>query len=884
MPRPLIRVDLSASARHFRHVTVQPGVFLLDKASVHSRLVQKWLGPLAAQEAWDGETVMFFVRGADGALPEIVDCRPATAAELRGRLHPKLEQIQVALQKAQPQTASERNLHRIISALLQEQIDRLDAEDPSSAFFVYRDDRRHQRLAWCWGYRPAGPAPASAVVCSDAGCLLLSLVGPETAAACARCGRALGRTRKSAKRAVVLLAILLLALLGASLYAWRKASLEQPLAQVAEAKNSPEPKPEGPPPKEPIAVATSKTAANALETRAGASPVAKNEKRPIREEKAPVKVPEPIIVERPREVVQPVARKAGPSVEFFGIRAEAGSVGFVVDCSGSMSGQRLERTKAELLESLLALDPSQTFYIVFFNGGPIPMSGQPRSPVSARPLEKVRAFKWVQGIMADDGTEPESSVQMVGQMKPNVIYLLSDGEFGAFSPGTIGSLRADKITVHTVAFEDESGAQRLREIAQQTGGTYRFVPPGDLPPHHELMLATRLAVLLIGALADAPPSDRQQLRQALSELCDRQDFGPDPNASRSEAKQAAEAWTTWWVENRLVPAFQNLSQDDLIKEFQNPLALRRRAALIAARAKNLDLPGPYIACLEDPDSQVRQAARAALIMLSGGEDHGPEPEATDVDRAKSVALWKAWWQRRKEKEAQAAAKALAEVKEKEQREKEQREQAEAKALAEAKEKEQRDRERREQAREKALAEARERQKRREQLNALSTASPDALRAAFAHADPEMRRAALAAARQRRLPNWDDYINALGDASPEVRQEARQCLADLAQGRANFGPRPGANDADWAAAAQQWKAWRKGQFERQSQQAAGDFTLANNALRSYRQSQLTDAESRDLVRRNFQKIIDAYPGTPAAHEAQQKLDLPELRGASTVSKP
>ena len=276
-------------------------------------------------------------------------------------------------------------------------------------------------------------------------------------------------------------------------------------------------------------------------------------------------------------------QQAKKEVTFFGIKSEAGSVGFAVDCSGSMAGSRIERTKAELAESIVALDPQQTFYLSFFQSGPIPMSGEPRAPVPASPLEKVRAVGWMKGIPADDGTQPESMVRMLAAMKPRVIYLLSDGEFPELSGETFQVLVANRIAVNTVAFEDESGAQRLREIAEKTGGTYRFVPPAALPPHHRLLADTRLALLLIDALDDPPPNDTQALRKALVELCDHQDFGPQPNAAPPDVARAADAWTQWWVEKRLFPAFVHLSEAELRKELREPQAVLRWGDLVTAR-------------------------------------------------------------------------------------------------------------------------------------------------------------------------------------------------------------------------------------------------------------------------------------------------------------
>lgn len=518
---------------------------------------------------------------------------------------------------------------------------------------------------------------------------------------------------------------------------------------------------------------------------------------------AAVPPPPPAVARTPKE--------EEPAVSFFGIKAKARSVGFVVDCSGSMEGSRLARTKAELAESIFALRPQQEFYVSFFNDVPIPMSDPPRTPVPATPIAKVRMFRWLSGITSDGGTNPEPSIQMVGDMKPGAIFLLSDGEFSPLGDQTFQLLKSGNIAVHTVAFEDDAGAQLLSDIAKQTGGTYRFVPAEELPPHMELRLESRLADLLIDALDDPPPSDNQQLRQALGELCDGQDFGPLAGAGPAEIKRSADKWTDWWVEHRLLPVLREISQESLARELRDPLALWRLTALQAAQQQRLDVPGEYVTALADSDVRVQQAARAGLIALSG-EDYGPEPQASQVEHARSIARWTDWL------------------------------------------------------------------KRRRSVEDLATADPGALAAAVHDPDPATRRAALEAIRTRKLPLWDPLFDALTDSSPECRQLARQALNQLSGGQ-DFGPLPGAGNADWAATARKWKDWRAAELDRErarqieaaEQKARNLLDMANRLLRKQRaEGTLNDPEARDLLRKRYQAIIDQFSGTPSAAEAQRQL--------------
>ena len=280
----------------------------------------------------------------------------------------------------------------------------------------------------------------------------------------------------------------------------------------------------------------------------------------------------------------------------------------------------------------MGLDSGQKFYITFFSDGPVPMSEEPRFPVQALPAEKVRTFKWLKTIHPLSGTEPQSSVEMLANMKLPTMYLLSDGDFGPLSPETYRLLKDNKVTVNTVAFEDPEGKVRLAEIARNTGGKSRYVPVSKVRPPDENQMELRLACWLIDGLRAPPPSDPQPYRDGLRELAEgQQDFGPQPNAPPPDVRRAADDWLDWWAKNRILPSQQNYRPDDLLKELNAPLSV------------------------------LRQAARLSLIERCG-EDCGPPPDASDVERAQSVAKWRDCLKKKEEAE-QAAALAKREAEE-----------------------------------------------------------------------------------------------------------------------------------------------------------------------------------------------------------------------------
>jgi hypothetical protein len=73
----------------------------------------------------------------------------------------------------------------------------------------------------------------------------------------------------------------------------------------------------------------------------------------------------------------------------------------------------------------------------------------------------------------------------------------------------------------------------------------------------------------------------------------------------------------------------------------------RRAAALAAGQRKLPWGPELIALLDDEEAAVCQAARQALVQLSGGMDFGPEAKATPQERAAASSRWYKWWTTRR---------------------------------------------------------------------------------------------------------------------------------------------------------------------------------------------------------------------------------------------
>ena len=85
----------------------------------------------------------------------------------------------------------------------------------------------------------------------------------------------------------------------------------------------------------------------------------------------------------------------------------------------------------------------------------------------------------------DRGRAPYDALPFALDLAPDVIFLLSDGEF----PQRIEDLlkQANRVDnefgdndpisiIHTIGYHSREGESRMRRIAEQNGGQYRHVP------------------------------------------------------------------------------------------------------------------------------------------------------------------------------------------------------------------------------------------------------------------------------------------------------------------------------------------------------------------------------------------------------------------------
>jgi len=171
---------------------------------------------------------------------------------------------------------------------------------------------------------------------------------------------------------------------------------------------------------------------------------------------------------------------SGGAASFFGLDARGNSFVYVVDYSGSMYMLgKIQAAKNELIRSIQALSGAQKFYVIFFDSRHQAMPSERLVPATA---ENKRTYgQWVEQTNGGGGTNPLQAMELALSLKPNAIWLMTDGMFECSDDMILGLIRTNnpgrRIQVHAIAFFENAGEPILKQIAEENRGKYRFVPP-----------------------------------------------------------------------------------------------------------------------------------------------------------------------------------------------------------------------------------------------------------------------------------------------------------------------------------------------------------------------------------------------------------------------
>ncbi len=165
-------------------------------------------------------------------------------------------------------------------------------------------------------------------------------------------------------------------------------------------------------------------------------------------------------------------------VEFMDVVATGRRFCIIADTSGSMDGDKLEFVKDEILETIASMKPTARFQVVFFSSHAIPF------PAGGwlHPRRKYEDLKtWLkEEIYASGSTNPMPACELVFTLEPppDAIFFMTDGLFPADVVEKVAALQRTtrkQVVIHTISFISRDAEVHMREIARNSGGTYRHV-------------------------------------------------------------------------------------------------------------------------------------------------------------------------------------------------------------------------------------------------------------------------------------------------------------------------------------------------------------------------------------------------------------------------
>ncbi len=174
----------------------------------------------------------------------------------------------------------------------------------------------------------------------------------------------------------------------------------------------------------------------------------------------------------------------GSGPQFFGLGGEARAarrIVYVVDRSGSMMGV-FDDLRTELKNSIDRLRKSQKYHVIFYSTDP-PVEAPPARLVNAIRASKERTFAFIDETQPAGMTQPIEAMRRAFQLKPDLIYFLSDGdipEAELLKANLLEWNRDEDVRIFTIAYVSPAGRQLLEEIAREHNGSFRFVSEYDL--------------------------------------------------------------------------------------------------------------------------------------------------------------------------------------------------------------------------------------------------------------------------------------------------------------------------------------------------------------------------------------------------------------------
>ncbi len=171
----------------------------------------------------------------------------------------------------------------------------------------------------------------------------------------------------------------------------------------------------------------------------------------------------------------------------------------VMDVSGSMSGEKIEQAKAALHQLLGTLSPDDRFRLLSFSGA---VSAHDSDWSSPRGRGLARARSWVDGLVADGGTNIEAALREAFRLESPrdrlpVVLFLTDGlpSVGSESPEELAGIAetgAGRARVFAFGMGHDVNTRLLDRLGEAGRGDTDYVEPGENVERAFSLLAAKI--------------------------------------------------------------------------------------------------------------------------------------------------------------------------------------------------------------------------------------------------------------------------------------------------------------------------------------------------------------------------------------------------------
>ena len=82
---------------------------------------------------------------------------------------------------------------------------------------------------------------------------------------------------------------------------------------------------------------------------------------------------------------------------------------------------------------------------------------------------------WLEKAQTSGGTEPQEAMRIALALKPDVVFLLSDGDIPPETRAIV-TRENKRSVIHTIALGSNKGAVVMKQIAAENKGEFKFIP------------------------------------------------------------------------------------------------------------------------------------------------------------------------------------------------------------------------------------------------------------------------------------------------------------------------------------------------------------------------------------------------------------------------